>query len=110
MKVDLLQRKITMRFRRMCPLLLSVLVCLAVRPVVGQDLPELPDLKAAHGKPDGGAEAPRVLKDGVIFEMLIPARAWPIPARPAGRNPIKLGLKITNETDAPLRFSRFDTI
>ena len=57
---------------------------------------------------------------GVRFEFLVPKERWPIPAKPtrlplpkgdAGpRSPIQLGLRITNLTKGPLRFSRKDTI
>jgi uncharacterized protein (TIGR03067 family) len=50
-------------------------------------------------------------KDGVRFEILVPDRDWPIPEnRDGARAPIKLGLRITNKTDKPLRFTRFDTL
>ncbi len=52
-----------------------------------------------------------VEKDGVRFEILVPEREWLIPENRDGvRTPIKLGLRITNETNKPLRFTRFDTL
>jgi hypothetical protein len=40
----------------------------------------------------------------------VPERAWTIPADKGARTSVKLQLRITNQTDRPLRFSRFDTI
>jgi hypothetical protein len=64
----------------------------------------------SDGAADAGAEPPKIVKDGCEFEILVPEPSWPIPAKPAGRSPIKLGLKITNKTEAPLRISRLDAL
>lgn len=53
----------------------------------------------------------RVEKDGVHFEVLAPDRTWPIPKNQPGiQAPVNLGLRISNKTNKPLRFSRFDTL
>src|SRR5579864_4026223 len=50
-------------------------------------------------------------KDGVQFELLVPKRDWPIPEnKPEARNPVTLGLRITNKTGQPLRFCRYDNL
>src|SRR5690242_10918886 len=58
--------------------------------------------------------------DGVLFEFLIPRRTWAFPQKPPRKpdprfdqgptTPIKMGLRITNRTKAPLGFTLFDTI
>ena len=49
--------------------------------------------------------------DGVRFETLVPERVLPIPAnRPDAKTPVKLGLRITNQTQKPVRFTRYDTL
>src|SRR5262249_23241416 len=59
-----------------------------------------------EGAAEGATE-----KDGVRFEILLPDRVWAIPENKAGRRiSIKLGLRITNQTDRPQRFTRFDTL
>jgi hypothetical protein len=53
----------------------------------------------------------KVTNGGALFELLVPDRAWTIPDNKEGaRTSVKLQLRITNQTDKPLRFSRFDTI
>ncbi len=53
----------------------------------------------------------KIESGSVLFEMLAPDRAWPMPEKKDGaRSAVKVSLRITNETDKPLRFSRFDTI
>src|SRR5262249_23306926 len=49
-------------------------------------------------------------KDGVKCEILVPDRVWTIPEQPAGRTEIRFGLRITNTTNKPIRFTRFDTL
>jgi RNA polymerase sigma-70 factor (ECF subfamily) len=52
-----------------------------------------------------------VEKDGVRFELLVPQREWSIPEdKPGARSTIKLALRITNRTNNPLRFTRFDSL
>jgi RNA polymerase sigma factor (sigma-70 family) len=52
-----------------------------------------------------------VEKDGVRFELLVPQREWQIPEdRPGARTTVKLALRITNRTNNPLRFTRFDSL
>jgi RNA polymerase sigma factor (sigma-70 family) len=52
-----------------------------------------------------------VEKDGVRFELLIPDTAWPVPEnKPGGQSPVALGLRITNTTAKPFRFSAYDTL
>jgi RNA polymerase sigma factor (sigma-70 family) len=51
-----------------------------------------------------------VEKDGARFEILVPEHAWSLPEKPGGKTSIKLRLRISNRTDKPLRFSRFDTL
>ncbi len=49
--------------------------------------------------------------DGVRFEMLMGSRTWRIPDdRPSASTPVELGIKITNQTQTPLRFSHFNTL
>lgn len=49
--------------------------------------------------------------DGIRFETLVPERVLPIPAnRPDAKTPVKLGLRITNQTQKPTRFTRYDTL
>lgn len=49
--------------------------------------------------------------DGVRFETLVPQRVLTIPANKPGANtPVKLGLLITNQTQRPIRFTRYDSI
>src|SRR5262249_3530547 len=56
-------------------------------------------------------EKDHVEKDGVRFEILAPDRVWPIPEnKPEARNPVALGLRITNKTARPLRFCRYDNL
>jgi uncharacterized protein (TIGR03067 family) len=50
-----------------------------------------------------------VEKDGLRFEILIPDREWQIPENGA-RTAVKLALRITNQTNQPVRFTRFDTL
>jgi RNA polymerase sigma factor (sigma-70 family) len=49
-------------------------------------------------------------KDGVRFEILVPDRDWAIPEKPSGRTAVKLGLRITNKTGEPLRFTGQETL
>ena len=51
-------------------------------------------------------------KDGVVFEIVLPERAWTIPENKPGSSSafLKLGLRITNKTDRPLRFNGYDTL
>ena len=50
-------------------------------------------------------------RDQVKFEILDPDREWPIPEnRPGNSSTVPLGLRITNESDKPLRFSGFGTL
>jgi RNA polymerase sigma-70 factor (ECF subfamily) len=54
--------------------------------------------------------AAAVEKDGVAFELLLPDQTWSIPEdKPGLKTPTKLGLRLTNKTDKPLRFARFAT-
>jgi hypothetical protein len=49
--------------------------------------------------------------DGIRFEIVMPERVLNIPAsHPDFKTPVKLGIRITNNTSTPHRFSRFDTI
>ncbi|HAG85038.1 MAG TPA: hypothetical protein DCL61_28780 [Cyanobacteria bacterium UBA12227] len=49
--------------------------------------------------------------DGIRFEILVPERVWIIPAnQPDAGTPVKLGIRITNSTQQPLRFTQFETI
>lgn len=49
-----------------------------------------------------------VEKDGVRFEILVP-RVWNIPPNhPDSYTPLWLGLRMTNKTQKPIRFPRFD--
>lgn len=47
-------------------------------------------------------------KDGIIFQTVV-EQIWVIPDA-AAATPIRLALKVTNNTKAALRFSRFDTL
>lgn len=72
-------------------------------------------LVAANGEaPASEKRSPaesKLSSGGALFEMLVPDRAWTIPENKDGaRTSVKLELRITNQTDKPLRFSRFDTI
>jgi RNA polymerase sigma factor (sigma-70 family) len=50
-------------------------------------------------------------KDGIRFEFLIPERDWTIPKDAKGSaTQVHLGLRITNRTQKPLRFSGFATL
>jgi RNA polymerase sigma factor (sigma-70 family) len=52
-----------------------------------------------------------VEKDGVRFEPIIPQREWSIPEnKPDARTTVKLALRITNLTNRPFRFTRFDSL
>ena len=52
-----------------------------------------------------------VEQDGVRFEILVPERIWVIPAnKPDASTPARLGLRITNKTQKPIRFFIFDTL
>jgi uncharacterized protein (TIGR03067 family) len=52
-----------------------------------------------------------VEKDGMCFEILIPDREWQIPENKQGaRTAVRLALRITNQTDKPVRFTRYDTL
>jgi RNA polymerase sigma factor (sigma-70 family) len=60
-----------------------------------------------------GKEDPRCVieKDGVRFEVRVPERTWRIPEKkPGASSPVGLGLRITNKTEKPLRFTRYDTL
>jgi RNA polymerase sigma-70 factor (ECF subfamily) len=60
-----------------------------------------------HEKDKGAAAVER---DGAAFELVLPDRAWSIPEdKPGLKTPTKLGLRVTNKTDKPLRFARFAT-
>ncbi len=49
--------------------------------------------------------------DGIRFETLVPDREWLIPENQPGANtPVQLGLRITNNTQTAIRFTRFDTL
>ncbi len=62
-------------------------------------------------KPLPSPKGSAVEKKGVHFETLVPDRVWRIPvSEPGTKNPIKLGLHITNKTYKPMRFCRFDTL
>jgi RNA polymerase sigma factor (sigma-70 family) len=67
-----------------------------------------PALKEKKAKLEAG---PVVEKDGVRFEFLIPDRNWRIPKdAPRIATRVSLGLRITNRTQKPLRFSAFATL
>jgi hypothetical protein len=52
-----------------------------------------------------------VEKDGIRFETLVPEPVLTIPAnQPGVETPVRLGLRITNNTRTPLRFTRFDSL
>lgn len=52
-----------------------------------------------------------VEKDGVRFEILVPERTWIIPPnQPDASTPLRLGLRMTNKTQKPIRFFIFDTL
>ncbi|WP_083625002.1 hypothetical protein [Planktothrix serta] len=49
--------------------------------------------------------------DGIRFESLIPQRVLTIPPnRPDAQIPVQLGLRITNQSQKPVRFTRYDTL
>jgi RNA polymerase sigma factor (sigma-70 family) len=49
-------------------------------------------------------------KDGIVFELVLPDRAWTVPEdKPGNKSPVTFGLRVTNKTEKPLRFSTFDT-
>lgn len=49
--------------------------------------------------------------DGIRFEILLPEPVWPIPEnRPGAETPVQVGLRMTNQTPKPVRFTRFDPI
>lgn len=48
---------------------------------------------------------------GIRFEILIPKRVWTIPAKNSqAKNPVEIGIRITNKTQAPVRFTRLDPL
>lgn len=52
-----------------------------------------------------------VEKNGVRFEILVPESTWVIPAnKPDASTPVPLGLRMTNKTQKPIRFPRFDPL
>jgi hypothetical protein len=52
-----------------------------------------------------------VEKDSIRLEILMPERVWAIPAnQPDANTPVRLGIRITNKAQIPIRFSRFDTL
>lgn len=52
-----------------------------------------------------------VEKDGIRFEILVPERTWVIPPnQPDARTPVQIGIRITNNTQMPIRFGRFDPL
>ena len=49
--------------------------------------------------------------DGIRFELIMPERVLSIPVNQANvKTPVQLGMRITNNTSTPHRFTRFDTI
>ena len=49
--------------------------------------------------------------DGIRFEILMPERVLRIPENePDASTKVEVGIRITNQTQSPLRFSRFDTL
>ena len=49
--------------------------------------------------------------DGVRFEIIMPERVLRIPENePDANTKMELGIRITNQTQTPLRFTRFDTL
>jgi hypothetical protein len=52
-----------------------------------------------------------VEKDGVRFEILVRERTWVIPAnQPDASTPLRLGIRMTNKTQKPIRFPQFDPV
>jgi hypothetical protein len=52
-----------------------------------------------------------VTKDGLAFEIVLPERVWSIPEnKPGFSSSVKLGLKITNNSDKSFRFNGYDTL
>ena len=62
--------------------------------------------------PTAKDEGLAVHRDGVIFEVVLPERNWSIPENKPGSSGtfITLGLRITNQTDKPLRFNGYNTL
>jgi hypothetical protein len=49
--------------------------------------------------------------NGIRFELLIPKRVWTIPAKNSQvENPVEIGIRIINKTQAPVRFTRIDPL
>ncbi|MBE9229473.1 hypothetical protein IQ264_29125 [Phormidium sp. LEGE 05292] len=47
--------------------------------------------------------------DGIRFEILVPERVWLIPTKQLGDEaPVKIGIRITNQKQTAIRFTRFD--
>ena len=65
----------------------------------------------AH-QPTPKAEGLAVEKDGASFEIVLSERDWSIPENKPGSSSafIKLGLRMTNKSDKPLRFNGYDTL
>lgn len=88
-----------------CLLFGASVIALAGR-IAAEDAPA----KAGSVEKRPPAEA-KVAKENIEFEMLLPDRAWVIPeTKPGANTTVKLALRITNRTEKPFRFSRFDTI
>jgi RNA polymerase sigma factor (sigma-70 family) len=72
----------------------------------------LPSNEAAFEVAAAKEDARNVIeKDGIRFEIRIPNRAWTIPKdAPRSFTPVNVGLRITNRTKKPFRFSGFRTL